>query len=268
MSIVEKVRAACLRRGANGLRGMQRSFRIMDDNHSMTLSKDEFATGMADYGVHLTDQELEEAIAAFDTNGDGLVNVTEFFVAVKGGMNERRRELVQRAFDCLDRDNNNTADLHDVRGRFDASTHPKVISGEMTEDDVLGDFLKTFDGSSNPDSVVTRSEFEAYYAGLSAGIDNDDYFETMLCNAWQLDETPPSNPKLNFSVKQLDQTANLRGTVKQQTKIASREPPKRIVGYTGHVPGASETFGVSFDRIEAGVTRFPNKRRLPQAPPA
>ena len=36
------------------------------------------------------------------------------------------------------------------------------------------------------DGRVTRDEFEVYYKDVSACIDDDDYFELMIRNAWKL----------------------------------------------------------------------------------
>jgi Ca2+-binding EF-hand superfamily protein len=36
------------------------------------------------------------------------------------------------------------------------------------------------------DGVVTRNEFENYYSNLGASIDNEDYFELMIRNAWHI----------------------------------------------------------------------------------
>ena len=38
-----------------------------------------------------------------------------------------------------------------------------------------------------PDHVVTKEEFEEYYNNVSASIDSDDYFATMMNSAWNLD---------------------------------------------------------------------------------
>jgi hypothetical protein len=36
------------------------------------------------------------------------------------------------------------------------------------------------------DGIVTREEFIDYYKDISAGIDDDDYFELMIRNAWHI----------------------------------------------------------------------------------
>eukprot|EP01062_Namystynia_karyoxenos_P059235 TRINITY_DN50683_c0_g1_i1.p1 TRINITY_DN50683_c0_g1~~TRINITY_DN50683_c0_g1_i1.p1 ORF type:complete len:352 (+),score=129.41 TRINITY_DN50683_c0_g1_i1:88-1056(+) len=264
--VVEKVKAACARRGANGIRGLQRCFRIMDDNHSLTLSPEELASGLMDYGIVLSKQEQKQLAAAFDRNGDGLVSINEFLATVRGGLKGRRLEVVREAFAKFDRDGSGKIDVADLHGVYDASRHPKVLSGEQTEEEVLESMLATFDSQTNPDGVVTRDEFEAYYAGLSASIDSDDYFELMMRNTWKLDEplpppksewdttgrspqSPPS-PTVRASAAASRNVArsltSLDGVNEKQLPPA---PPRRIVGYTGHVPGAQETFGEGFTRV-------------------
>lgn len=39
-----------------------------------------------------------------------------------------------------------------------------------------------------PNYVVTKEEFEEYYNNISASIDDDMYFMTMMNNAWKLDD--------------------------------------------------------------------------------
>jgi hypothetical protein len=54
-----------------------------------------------------------------------------------------------------------------------------VIQGKKTEEDILMEFLETFEvhhniaNSTAPDHVVTKEEFEEYYNNISSSIDND-----------------------------------------------------------------------------------------------
>ncbi len=45
--------------------------------------------------------------------------------------------------------------------------------------------MDTFDGD-NKDGKVTPAEFINYYSNVSSSIDNDDYFELMIRNAWHI----------------------------------------------------------------------------------
>jgi len=84
-------------------------------------------------------------------------------------------------------------DISDIKGKYDASKHPEVKSGKKTEDEVLKEFLETFEmhhnvmNNNKSDGRVTMDEFIEYYTNISASIDNDAYFDLMITNAWNLD---------------------------------------------------------------------------------
>jgi len=80
-------------RGARGIIGLGRSFRIMDDNNSHTLCLAEFTKAMRDYRISDSDAEIRQIFKAFDTNSTGEVSYDEFVRAAVGEMNERRRQI-------------------------------------------------------------------------------------------------------------------------------------------------------------------------------
>ena len=49
--------------------------------------------------------------------------------------------MVDKAFLKFDKDGNGRIEAADLRGVYNCSQHPKVISGEMTEDEVFLEFL-------------------------------------------------------------------------------------------------------------------------------
>ena len=50
-------------------------------------------------------------------------------------------QFVQRAFEKLDKDKSGNITVEDLHGVYDVTQHPKVVSGEWTEDEALGAFL-------------------------------------------------------------------------------------------------------------------------------
>lgn len=83
------------------------------------------------------------------------------------------------AFKKIDKDGSGILDLNDIKGVYDASRHPEVRSGKKTEDEILGEFLETFEmhhamnGGGTRDRSVTPEEFIEYYNNVSASLDND-----------------------------------------------------------------------------------------------
>lgn len=104
---------------------------------------------------------------------------------IRGEMNERRTRLADMAFNVLDKDGSGTVELSDIIGVYDASKHPDVVQGRKSSSQVLREFLDTFD-CGEKDGIVTRTEFRRYYSNISASIDDDDYFELVVRNAWHI----------------------------------------------------------------------------------
>ena len=92
----------------------------------------------------------------------------------------------------IDRDGSGYLDPNDIRNTYNASKHPDVLEGKKTEEQVLVEFLETFETHLNmregraSDGKVSLEEFVEYYKNISSSIDNDDYFTLMMNNSWNL----------------------------------------------------------------------------------
>jgi Ca2+-binding EF-hand superfamily protein len=166
---------------------MGRSFRIMDDNGDRKIDKQEFYWGLKDLGAEVSKREAQLLLEYLDTNKDGVVSYDEFLFGIRGMPNETRQEIIDVCFAKFDADGNGTVTSADLRTVYDCSNHPKVISGEMTPEEVFVQFLASF-GDRNGDGIITHVEWNDYYAAVSANIDNDNHFVQLMRNAWKLDQ--------------------------------------------------------------------------------
>ena len=173
-------------RGARGIIGLQRKFRIIDDDGSKSLSLGEFKKAMAECNMSLNDSDCRNLFNYFDKDGNGTINFDEFLNGCRDPMNQRRRDLVALAFQQLDKDGSGLIDATDIVDAYDASKHPDVISGKKSNAEVLSEFLDTFDVGGTKDGCVTHEEWMNYYENVSSSIDLDDYFELMIRNAWHI----------------------------------------------------------------------------------
>lgn len=123
-------------------------------------------------------------------------------------MSQAREAVIAAAFAKLDRSGDGVVTVGDLRGVYSGCTHPKVQSGQWTEEEVLRRFLDNFDSSQDgqvgpgghvpcfyPVSgphlepvcpQVTLAEFQDYYSGVSASMDSDEEFVAMMTSAWRL----------------------------------------------------------------------------------
>ena len=175
-------RRKVLQRGAKGIIGLQRIFKIMDDDGSKSLSKQEFEKACRDFKAEIAPEDIGVLFSAFDINRDGTIQYDEFLRVIRGDLNDYRRNLVERAFRKLDRDGSGIVEVSDLVGVYNGKKHPAVMEGRKTEEQVLGEFLETFEMHHNvmsgneSDHRVTFDEFVEYYTNISASIDDDMYF--------------------------------------------------------------------------------------------
>ena len=76
--------------------------------------------------------------------------------------------------------------MEDLKGVYNVKKNPKYLNGELTEEQCLQKFLDSFEVSQHKDGIITYDEFVMYYAGVSASIDSDAYFDVMMRNSWKL----------------------------------------------------------------------------------
>ncbi|RYH20192.1 hypothetical protein EON65_24245 [archaeon] len=184
-TLMEILRESLKKHGASGIAGLSRKFRIVDDNGNGQIDIKEFSKAIGEHALGWTAAQVKAIFDHFDKDKSGAISFDEFLNGVRGQLNSRRKQLVLMAFERLDADKSGVIELSDIQSKYDASKHPDVISGKRTTAQVLSEFLDTFD-TEEKDGKVTPSEFCTYYSNVSASIDNDDYFELMIRNAWHI----------------------------------------------------------------------------------
>lgn len=81
----------------------------------------------------------------------------------------------------------------EIRDRYQAARHPDVIHNHRTEDEILIEFLETFEVHHNlyqrtqaTDGLIDLNEFMSYYRTTSCTVDDTDYFCLILNSVWGL----------------------------------------------------------------------------------
>eukprot|EP00659_Diplonema_papillatum_P010291 gene10291-15825_t len=163
--LVDKIRDAIRSRAGGKLtiKKIGRHFRVVDDDGDRKLGPDEFFKALTEYNIGITAEQANMLLLAFDKNGDGSVSFDEFVAAVRGSMNEERKMAVASAFKKIDYNKDGVLTVDDLAQFYCPKYHPKVITGEVAEADVLRKFLNCFD-SKDKDGIVTYAEFCDYYS--------------------------------------------------------------------------------------------------------
>ena len=193
-NILNQIRVKLASRGVEGVCSIARNFRVIDDNNSQTIDFNEFKKCCKEFNFGLSDNEIQMAFASFDRDNTGEIDYDEFLRTIRGEMNDFRKNLVNQAFNKLDVNGNGEISFDEIQSKYNAQNHPEVLSGKKTEEEVLKEFMDTFQDTYNylcgteTDNIITLEEFMEYYENVSMTIDNDEYFEIMINNGWNLNQ--------------------------------------------------------------------------------
>ena len=205
-------------RGVQGICSIARNFRIVDENNSQTIDFFEFKQVCNMFNFGLNDTQLKNIFDNFDTENTGEIDYDEFIRTIRGEMNEFRQNLVQKVFEKLDIKKTGEISFKELNSNYNFKNHPDVLSGKISEEEALKEFMDTFQETYNylcgteTNDIITIEEFMEYYENVSMTIEEDEYFEYLLNNTWNLGlnvkykiENKPKQIEENIEEKNIEQ---------------------------------------------------------------
>ena len=101
--------------------------------------------------------------------------------------------MVDVAFKLMDKDGSGKITFEDVKSLYDPSHHKDFKEGTKSKEEVVKEFLNSFDGAKGDnDGIITRQEWDDYYTDLSMSLPSDDYFVQMMESVWGVSEDEDS----------------------------------------------------------------------------
>ncbi|KAL4175467.1 hypothetical protein KRP22_000433 [Phytophthora ramorum] len=197
-SVLRKLQTGLRTRGLQSLVELGRCLRLGDADGDAKLTLGEFrhalqksyeaSSATIQNYTSLSDADLRGLFHHLDCDRTGAVPVDAALDLVRGTMSDRRMQLVHTAYHTLARDTGTALlDACDVVQRYDASRHPDVISQRKSEELCFREFVENFYMEENGlQGKITPRQWEAYYHNVSFFVQDDDLFELVVRNTWQL----------------------------------------------------------------------------------
>ena len=115
-----------------------------------------------------------------------MVYFDDFLYAIRDKPNKERQTVIDLVFYKFDKNKTGQAETTELRKVFNCIKHPQYLMGQYSEDQIFYLFLKNFSTDKVINSL-TKRQWDDYYAGVSATIDDDLHFIKHLKNQFKVE---------------------------------------------------------------------------------
>ena len=215
--IIEQLRNVLISRGSKSIFTFQRMLSIYDRNHTGQISLDDLTTIFQTYNLNFSNTDIQNIFQMFDTNQTGLLNYDLLLRNIIGEMNERRILSVKKVFDNFNVNEKGEVSLSEIKQKYNSGRHPDVVNEKKNKEEVYGEFLDKLEIfreyndnlKSSFSSSMTFNEFAMFYNEISMNIRDDNLFDYLLNNCWDLDRMIGNNKYYNLNyINNNDNTNN------------------------------------------------------------
>jgi len=105
----------------------------MDLKRDGTITLKDFIRTLKDYRIEITEQEIHLLLASYSKGLSAILNYNDFMKSLLGTMNEYRRKLVDRLYNCLDRNHKKYISIEEFSDKFDPTGHPEVLNNKRSK---------------------------------------------------------------------------------------------------------------------------------------
>ncbi|GFO40241.1 calcyphosin-2-like [Plakobranchus ocellatus] len=173
------------KRGIRTITGLGRFYRKLDVYKTGILDQYDLEKGLKTFRINLDPQHLEDVFEILDPEGMKMLDYVDFLHGIVGEMSEYRKIFVRKAFQKLDSSRKGVIHISDVSKFFNVNAKYKPVSGAASNVSALQAFLEDVRESAKQD-VISYTEFEEYYEGLSISLPSDEDFVNVLRNTWNV----------------------------------------------------------------------------------
>ena len=199
--IIDQLRNALILRGPKSIFTFQRMLSIYDRNHSGQISLDDFYTIFQTYNLNFSNSDIQNIFKIFDTNQTGSINYDLMLNNILGEMNERRILSLKKVFDNFSKNEQGEVLMSEIKQKFNSGRHPDVVNDKKSKEEVYGEFLDKLEIfreyndnlKASFSTTMNFNEFAKFYSEISMNIKDDNLFDYMLNNCWDLDRSSRNN---------------------------------------------------------------------------
>ena len=199
--IIDQLRNKLISRGPKSIFNFQRMLSIYDYNHSGKISLENFTTIFLAYNLNFSISDIQNIFKHFDKEQTGSINYDLLTNSIIGQMNDRRKIIVQKVFDNFNKNDQSEVSMSEIKQKYNAWRHPDVVNGRKSREEEFGDFLDKLEIfreyndnlKMSYSTTMNLNEFLKFYNEISMCIKDDNLFDNILSNCWNINDALDNN---------------------------------------------------------------------------
>ena len=143
--------------------------------------------------IEINPDDLINFYTCLDYNQTGKVSTDEILRIIAGDISEKRKISIISKFAEMDKKKVGYLPIAYLKKVYNAKFHPDCFLGKKPENEVLEEFMFTFEvfcflKNLGNEQEISYMDFVEYYTPISSSIQNDNYFDDILLGAWNVEE--------------------------------------------------------------------------------
>ena len=193
--LVNKLRNILISKGPKSLFVIEKMLSMYDNNKTGKIDLSTLIKIFETYKISISEEEIEKIFSHFDFDNTGMIKYDNLISSIVGSMSIRRENLIKKVYNLISTNNTFDIPLINIIKSYISSRHPDVISGKRISEDVLQEFadnlniFKDYINSikKNQSDRLNYEDFIKFYSQISMYISDNNYFEMLIKNVWNLD---------------------------------------------------------------------------------
>ena len=191
---LNKLRSMIISRGPKSLFVIEKMLSMYDNTHTGKIDFPTFEKIITLYRLSLTPNEIVTIFSLFDNTNSGKINYDDLIKGIIDTLPLRREQLIRKIFNTISNGRNEIS-FQELKSNYNASRDPEVVARKKIPEEVIGEFSDNLEIFREYNSKMSKSnngyfcydDFLKFYSQISLGISDNNYFEYLVNNVWNLD---------------------------------------------------------------------------------
>ena len=196
-SAFNSLKSILISRGTLGIFYLMKIFMVYDKNHLGIVNYEMFDIICGICKLNLSSDEKVIIFKKFDEQERGLINYNELILKLIDVLNPKRFGIIQKIYQSIPTCNEKgQISINDIKRFYKGENHPDVFSGKKNKELINNNFneminiFKEYNESLYKESFdyLNLNDFLNFYNLISFSVLDDEYFEFVCNNVWELND--------------------------------------------------------------------------------